>query len=304
MLFHDRFAAPVELAFVGDGQPGVFEGYGAVFGNTDFYDNVIAAGAFAETLAKHAAAGTMPGMYAEHSAFELGGDPLPIGVWHTMSEDAKGLHVKGKISALDTDHSKRIVGLMRDKAITGLSIAFKVPPGGDVRSSKPGEPKRLINRLNLFSVDLVRDPANAQAQVLQMNAVMKAVDAQTAMDSVAACMKLHQSSLAGSNSPTSDQRSQMFGHLMDAHRALTGQDMPMGMTMSKPTTIREFEAWLREEFHLSHSHARAIAELGFKPPRDEAGEQAAAAEAAANETRAATRELSKALSGFSLTSKD
>ena len=239
-MLYDRFAAPIELAFVGDAQPGAFEGYGAVFGNSDSYGHVISQGAFAETLAKHVAAGSMPGMYAEHSAYELGGDPLPIGVWQAMSEDSKGLHVKGKISALDTDHSKRIIGLMRDKAITGLSIAFKVPSGGDVRGKKEGEPKRTINRLDLHSVDLVRDPANAMAQVLHLNAVMKNVDAQAAQQSVAACMKMHQDHLSGSNSPTSDQRSQMMAHLMDAHRALTGSDTPTGWTMSKPKTVREY----------------------------------------------------------------
>jgi HK97 family phage prohead protease len=296
MLF-DRFAAPMELSFVGDGQPGAFEGYGAVFGNTDFYGHVITQGAFAETLAKHVAAGSMPGMYAEHSAYELGGDPLPIGVWQAMSEDSKGLHVKGKISALDTDHSKRIIGLMRDKAIAGLSIAFKVPAGGDVRGKKEGEPKRTINRLDLHSVDLVRDPANAMAQVLHLNAVMKSVDAQACQAAVAACMKLHQQSLSGQNSPTTDQRSQMLGHLMDAHRALTGSDTPTGWMMSKPKTVREYEGWLREEFSLSHSQARAIAELGFIPPRDEAVE-----EKAAKEARAETlKELSLIVS--SLTSK-
>lgn len=298
---YDRFAAPVELAFVGDGQPGVFEGYGAVFGNLDYYQNVITPGAFTKTLAAHAAAGTMPAMYAEHSYFQLGGDMLPIGVWQAMSEDSKGLHVKGKISALDSDHSKRIIGLMRDGALKGLSIAFNVPPGGDERSSKQGEPKRRINEAALLAIDLVRDPANTQALVQHMNSVMKAVDAQAATDAVAACMKLHQSSMSGQNSPNNDQRSQMLTHLMDAHRALTGSDTPAGFMMSKPpATIREFEQWLREEFHLSHSQARAIAELGFKPPRDEAGE-AAAAEAVANEARtAAARELSTMLSGFSL----
>ena len=221
----------------------------------------------------------MPGMYAEHSAYELGGDPLPIGVWTAMSEDSKGLQVKGKISALDTDHSKRIIGLMRDKAITGLSIAFRVPDGGDVRSKKEGEPKRTINRLNLHSVDLVRDPANAMAQVLHLNSVMKNVDAEACQQPLAACMQLHQQSLSGQNSPTTDQRSQMMAHLMDAHRALTGSDTPTGWTMSKPETIREDQGWLREEFSLSHSQARAIAELGFTPPRDEAVEKKAEADA-------------------------
>jgi HK97 family phage prohead protease len=293
----DRIATPVEFKFDG-GTEGVFTGYGAVTGNQDSYGHVIAPGAFKETLAAHTAAGTMPGMYAEHSAYQFGGDPLPVGVWTHMSEDSKGLICQGKICALNTDHGQRVYGLMKEGAIKALSIAFNVPDGGDVRSSKKDEPHRTINNLVLHSVDVVRDPANKLAKIVSLNTVMKNVDAESAATAVAACMKLHQQSLSGANSPTSDQRQQMFTHLMDAHQALTGQDMPMGMNSAKPTTIREFESWLREEFKLSHSQARAIAELGFKAPRDEAVEQAA------SEARKATlKELSQIVSGFSLTSE-
>lgn len=297
MLLLDRMATPVEFKF-DSGAEGVFTGYGAATGNEDSYGHVITQGAFKETLAAHAAAGTMPGMYAEHSAYELGGDPLPIGVWTHMSEDSKGLVCQGKLCALNTDHGQRVYGLMKEGAIKALSIAFQVPPGGDVRSSKKGEPHRTINTLTLHSVDVVRDPANKQALIVSLNSVMKNVDARSAMDAVAACMKLHQDCLSGSNSPNSDQRSQMMGHLMDAHRALTGSDVPMGMTMSAPKTLRELEAWLRASFELSHSQSRTIAEVtGFKEPRDEAVE-----EKAAKEARAETlKELSLIVS--SLTSK-
>lgn len=297
---YDRFAAAgLEFKFADGGQPGEFEAYASVFDVVDFHESIIKPGAFTETLLKHAAKGTMPGMYAEHSAFQFGGDPLPIGVWKSMAEDSKGLHVKGKISALDSDHGKRIYGLMQDGAVTGFSIAFNVPAGGDVRGKKEGEPKRTINKIDLHAVDLVRDPANAQAQLLHLNSVMRNVDAQAAQEAVAQAMKMHKDHLSGQNSPTNDQRQQMLGHLMNAHRALTGRDMPQGMnSASKPNTIREFEQWLREEFQLSRSSAQVIAELGFKAPRDEA--EQAAKEAARSDT---LNELSSLVSGFTLISK-
>ena len=64
------------------------------------------------------------------------------------------------------------------------------------------------------------------------------------------------------------------------------------MQKAMPTTIREYEAWLRDQFGLSNSQARDLAEHGFKqsPPRDEDG---------AGRTEA-FNEMSKALSGFSL----
>ena len=106
-----------------DAAAGEFDGYGAVFGNVDSHGDVVAPGAFADSLRAYRAAGTMPAMYAQHSAY-TGGDPLPIGVWTDMGEDAHGLRVRGRISALDSDHGRRIRGLMRDGAMTGLSIAY------------------------------------------------------------------------------------------------------------------------------------------------------------------------------------
>jgi uncharacterized protein len=300
MLVPEFLAMPVELKFDGDGgTAGVFSGYGAATGNEDSYGHVISAGAFKETLAAHEAAGTMPGMYIEHSPYQLGGDLLPVGVWQQMSEDSKGLFVRGKLSALDTDYGKRIRALMLDGAVKALSIAFNVPEGGDVRSKTAGEPRRTINNLVLHSVDIVRDPANKQAQVLQMNsALQNVINAPACIEALAACIRLHHTTLAGTNSPTGEQRLELLGHLMDAHRALTGVDVPPGTTLSAPTTLRELEAWLRVSFKLSRSQSETIAEVtGFKAPRDEAVEKKAEAEA-----RAATlKELSLIVS--SLTSK-
>lgn len=295
-LGSDFFGLDAEFKFIEGGQPGEFEGYGAVFSNADSHGDVIVPGAFAESLAQHKAKGTMPGLFAEHSAF-TGGDPLPIGAWTDMSEDERGLRVKGRLSALDTDHGRRIRSLMQDGALKGLSIAYTVPAGGSTRGTKAGEPLRTLKKVNLESVDIVRSPSNFSARIDAIKSAMKVVDHAKATDSIVSAIKLHRDTMSKGDAPTVDERGQMLTHLQDAHTALTGAAFQVGQK-SMPTTIREFETRLREEFGLSNSQARLLAENGFKTaqaPRDEEAEQAAAAA-----TKQALTDISVGLSGFSL----
>ena len=90
----ERKGAAIEFKFVSEGDPGVFEGYGGIFGNVDSYGDLILPGAFAASLAEHKAKGTMPGMYAEHSIYTPGGDLLPIGRWLDMSESPLPRRIK------------------------------------------------------------------------------------------------------------------------------------------------------------------------------------------------------------------
>jgi HK97 family phage prohead protease len=224
-LSHQSFdistlGAPAEFKFV-DGEPGSFSGYGSVRHLMDAHGDRVAPGAFAASLAQHKAAGTMPAMFAEHSAF-VGGDPLPIGVWTSIDEDAKGLRVKGKLSALDTDHGKRLRSLMQDGALRGLSIGFRVPPGGAVIGTKAGEPKRILNRIDLFSVDVVRDPSNAAALIDNIRSLL--VTAQhPAVRAIVSAIQLHHATTAAGDAPTAEERAAMLQHLQDAHMAMTGQ---------------------------------------------------------------------------------
>jgi hypothetical protein len=177
-----------------------------------------------------------------------------------MSEDGKGLRVKGKISALDTDHGKRIRALMLDGALGGLSIAYSVPKGGTVYGDgkKADEPRRTLRTVNLASVDIVRDPANDGARIDQVKTLLTLVDHATASKAVAAAIALHSATTVGNDSPTAEERAQLLAHLQEAHRALTGQSMPAGMK-ALPLTLREFEALIREMTGASNTLARAIA---------------------------------------------
>ena len=167
----NRFGAAAEFKFASDPATGAFEGYAAVFGNTDSHGDVIRPGAFADSLAQHKAANTMPALYVEHGP-AFGGDALPSGVWNSLVEDDTGLKGQGKISALDTDHGRRLRGLMQDGAMRGLSIGYRVQPGGSMTGTKAGEPRRTLTKLGLIEVSIVRDPSNPLAKIDQIKAAL------------------------------------------------------------------------------------------------------------------------------------
>ena len=136
------------------GDDGTVEGYGSVFGVRDNYDDVIAKGAFAATLAQHKSEGTMPAMLWQHDATE------PIGVWTEMVEDAKGLRIKGQL-ALDTTRGKEAYALLKLGALNGLSIGFVSKQWAYDRDTEV----RTLTELDLWEVSLVTFPANEKARV-------------------------------------------------------------------------------------------------------------------------------------------
>lgn len=141
------------------GDDGTVEGYGSVFGVRDNYDDVIASGAFAESLKAHKAEGTMPAMLWQHDANE------PIGVWTEMVEDAKGLRIKGKL-ALDTTRGKEAHALLKMGALNGLSIGFMSKQWAYDRETEV----RTLTEIDLWEVSLVTFPANEKARVTNVKA--------------------------------------------------------------------------------------------------------------------------------------
>jgi HK97 family phage prohead protease len=134
-----------------------FEGYGAVFGNTDSYGDVIAPGAFAKSLADHKNDASAPLMFLNHDAF----GSLPIGRWTELSEDGYGLKVAGEL--LDTQMGRDTYVALKAGAINGLSIGFR-PVTFDLRS-KPEDPRRTLKQVDLIEVSVVTLPANQKARV-------------------------------------------------------------------------------------------------------------------------------------------
>lgn len=133
---------------------GTFEGYGSVFGTVDSYDDIVAAGAFTASLQEHRKAGTMPALLWQHRS------DMPIGVWTDMSEDKRGLYVKGRL-ALSTEPGQNAYELLKMGAVGGLSIGFRTrksewDEAGDIRT---------LTEIDLWEVSLVTFPANHDARV-------------------------------------------------------------------------------------------------------------------------------------------
>lgn len=136
------------------GADGTVEGYGSVFGVRDNYDDVIAKGAFIQSLKDHKAAGTMPAMLWQHDADK------PIGVWTEMVEDEKGLRIKGQL-AMETVKGKEAHALLKMGALNGLSIGFMSKQWVYDRDTEV----RTLTEIDLWEVSLVTFPANEKARV-------------------------------------------------------------------------------------------------------------------------------------------
>ena len=136
------------------GADGTVEGYGSVFGVRDNYDDVIAKGAFIQSLKDHKAAGTMPAMLWQHDADK------PIGVWTEMVEDEKGLRIKGQL-ALETVKGKEAHALLKMGALNGLSIGFMSKEWAYDSETEV----RTLTAIDLWEVSLVTFPANEKARV-------------------------------------------------------------------------------------------------------------------------------------------
>ena len=161
----------VKLA-ASDDEPLTFSGYGAMFGNTDAYGDVIAPGAFAASLAAHKAAGTNPLMLLNHDA-----GSLPIGVWTTLSEDGTGLRIEGKL--LDTQAGRDTYTALKAGAIDGLSIGYR-PIEFQLRSA-PDDPRRTLKAVDLLEVSVVTFPANLSARVSAVKSLDMTADHELAL---------------------------------------------------------------------------------------------------------------------------
>lgn len=171
----ESFLTPIEVKFAGDAQPGVFSGYGAVFGNLDAYGDVIQKGAFKETLRDWRKEKRMPPMLVQHGGFGFTDrDGLAVGKWTSMDEDEKGLAVEGRLVNLDTEDGKKIYGLMKEGVLDGLSIGYRAKEF--VLGTKPDEPRRILKKIGLVEVSLVQIPANGLSRV---DAIKSAEDIKT-----------------------------------------------------------------------------------------------------------------------------
>jgi len=155
---------PFEIKAVED--DGTFEGFGSVFGNVDSYKEIVAPGAFAESLAGWKAAGKLPPILWQHRSGE------PIGPYVSMEEQSVGLYVKGQLLVNDVQRAKEARALMKAKAVNGLSIGFVTREDSYDRVSGI----RTLKKVDLWEVSVVTFPANPAAQISSVKSAIDAIE--------------------------------------------------------------------------------------------------------------------------------
>lgn len=153
-----------ELKFAAGAEGMLFEGYGAYFNNIDSYGDAIAPGAFKRTLSEARKKSVYPSMLLQHGNWLGGDDNMPVGVWTSFKEDEKGLLVEGKLA--ETQRGKDAYALLKMEprpAISGLSIGFFAKKF--TLGTKPTEPRRTLEDIELLEVSLVTFPANDKARI-------------------------------------------------------------------------------------------------------------------------------------------
>ncbi len=138
-------------------EDGTFEGYASLFERVDLGRDVIARGAFAESLRKRGPRGIR--MLFQHDPSE------PIGTWTHLEEDRRGLKARGRLTQ-DVARAKEVTALMRAGALDGLSIGFRTVVAH--RDRKRGV--RRIAKLDLWEISIVTFPMLPGARVERIKA--------------------------------------------------------------------------------------------------------------------------------------
>lgn len=136
-------------------EKGQFEGYASTFGGEpDSYGDIIAPGAFSDSLAHHAARGTMPKMFWQHDPRE------PVGKWTAAAEDGKGLLVTGQLN-MGVQRAREAYELLKAGDIDGLSIGYRIR-GYEVDEERG---TWTLTKLDLHEVSIVSIGANENATI-------------------------------------------------------------------------------------------------------------------------------------------
>ncbi|WP_072506381.1 HK97 family phage prohead protease [Phaeobacter porticola] len=128
-------------------------GYASLFGCVDGGGDLVQPGAYQASLDRLLKAGITVKMLWQH-------DPAqPIGVWDEVREDARGLHVKGRILTR-TQKGADAAALIAVGALDGLSIGYRAR-----RATQRKGGGRCLCELDLWEVSLVTFPMLPTARV-------------------------------------------------------------------------------------------------------------------------------------------
>jgi len=131
---------------------GRVEGYASLFGEIDQARDMVMPGAFAQTLRLRGVR-RIP-MLFQHDPAE------PIGIWHEIVEDWRGLRVRGRLIP-DVVRARELLALLREGAADGLSIGFKTVKA----HVEPKSRIRKLDQIDLWEISIVTFPLLPGARV-------------------------------------------------------------------------------------------------------------------------------------------
>jgi HK97 family phage prohead protease len=132
-------------------ETGVFEGYASVYNIVDQGGDKVLPGAFQKSLALQ---GRTRPLLADHKDV--------IGLV-TLADSGSALVASGKLN-LEVQRAREVLALMKQKAITGLSIGYQTVKDNFVNGV------RELSELKLFEVSVVPFPMELEAQVTSVKA--------------------------------------------------------------------------------------------------------------------------------------
>jgi len=138
-----RIRSPLAQASPSPQSPLQIEGYASLWGVADLNGDVVARGAFADSLAKTGAKGVR--MLHQHES------RAAVGVWDDLVEDERGLFVRGRIMDWSAE-ARFAAALSKAGALDGLSIGFR-----SSRARREGR-LRVLVEVALWEVSLVTFP--------------------------------------------------------------------------------------------------------------------------------------------------
>lgn len=160
----NRKSFKFEFKAGGETEPGTFEGYGSVFNVVDSHDQIVAPGAFTESLAAIKAAGRSVPVLWQHNM------DAPIGMYTTLEQDGIGLKVVGKLAVPDVQQANEAYALLKMGAVHDLSIGYYTK-----NSTMDDESGVLtLNAVDLVEVSIVTLGANPAAQIQSVKSRIEA----------------------------------------------------------------------------------------------------------------------------------
>ncbi|RDI13457.1 hypothetical protein DEU38_13432 [Rhodococcus sp. AG1013] len=149
---------------------GEFIGYASVFGNVDSYGEVVAKGAFANSLkAWSESGGVLPILWGHNMS-----DPdYNVGGVLSAEEDDRGLKIHGRLD-LDSPKGAQVYRLLKGGRVGQMSFAFDVVESHNVKAGDDMPDHVSLDEIKLYEVSVVPIGANQETEIL---AVKSATDA-------------------------------------------------------------------------------------------------------------------------------